>query len=313
MTTLKFEKVPSWRQMSALRFLVAGDERDELVEVQARTLRHQIQSGLSSAAHLWWARRWPRRLAAALVLQSPGRTGMLFSSPAEAPGVDPVVLVRLVSQLCGDLLAGGLTLVQALLPCDAQADAAVLRQASFEHLANLSYMRLDLSKTPQAADPDAELPDDAHVEWKTFGQYSEGQLIDLIRATYADSLDCPALDGVRRLSDVVAGHKASGIFRPQSWYIAHLGGRPGGCLLMNDSFLGRSGEVVYMGVAREFRGRGLGRKLISRAAADARSRGLSALTLAVDTQNSYALKVYEQSGFVLTQSRCAFVRFAARA
>ena len=41
----------------------------------------------------------------------------------------------------------------------------------------------------------------------------------LIEATYRDSLDCPALAGLRHIEDVMAGHKAAGLFSPHRWLL----------------------------------------------------------------------------------------------
>src|SRR3712207_8951894 len=36
---------------------------------------------------------------------------------------------------------------------------------------------------------------------------------------FRSSLDCPALNGVRDMEDVLAGHKASGEFDPALWFL----------------------------------------------------------------------------------------------
>ena len=42
---------------------------------------------------------------------------------------------------------------------------------------------------------------------------------ETILQTYRDSLDCPGLNGVRQIEDIIAGHKASGEFDPALWFL----------------------------------------------------------------------------------------------
>ena len=121
------------------------------------------------------------------------------------------------------------------------------------------------------------------------------------------------LSGVREPADVIAGHRASGVFRPQSWWIAYEGQTPVGCVLSNDARMQHSAELIYLGVAPKFRGQGLGRVLLRRAVADAFDRGLTALTLAVDSRNHYALQLYQAAEFNETARQLAYAMFAKRA
>jgi GNAT superfamily N-acetyltransferase len=134
----------------------------------------------------------------------------------------------------------------------------------------------------------------------------EATLAEIIKASYRQSMDCPALEGVRQIGDVIAGHKASGVYRPESWWIASWSGAPAGCLLLNDNPISGAADVVYLGVTPEFRGRGLGRAMLQHAANDIRRRGYGNMTLAVDAANPYALAIYQSVGFKPLFSRDAY-------
>jgi GNAT superfamily N-acetyltransferase len=133
----------------------------------------------------------------------------------------------------------------------------------------------------------------------------------VIAGTYEESLDCPVLCGLRELSDVLASHRASGVFSPETWWIAYISGRAAGCVLVNGSGTGAEDmDLVYMGVVRDFRGRGLGRAMVRRAAGWARRHRRAALTVAVDALNVYAKAIYDRQGFRQTVRRLAYMRSA---
>jgi GNAT superfamily N-acetyltransferase len=82
--------------------------------------------------------------------------------------------------------------------------------------------------------------------------------------------------------------------------IARIGGRFAGCCLYFPSFstwIGRPGVYVQdFYVAAEFRGQGVGERLLRRLAAVTRKRGGCFIRLAVDTQNFRAQVFYTRAG-----------------
>jgi len=212
------------------------------------------------------------------------------------------VLASLARRTGQDALRSGLSVVQALLLPDAAPDVAMLESAGYRRLAELIYMRLNLASAPAPRD-------DPELTWRDYQQFEPAELAEVITATYEGSLDCPALCGLRRASDAIAGHKATGIFRPQTWWIVEQNGRPAGCALLNDSKTDGVCELVYLGVVPSFRGRGLGRTMLRRAASEARASGRIAMTLAVDSHNIYARRLYDGEGFRVTGRRFAYAMF----
>jgi ribosomal protein S18 acetylase RimI-like enzyme len=293
MAAFTIEPVQGRRKiLKALRFLVGGAGSDALFDAQAKALAQQTILRNPQMTDLWWACTWRKPLASAMVCYSPGRTGLLLASPVDALGVDRPAMVDLLGALSLHAIGRGSAMVQSLINEDAHAQAQALTEAGFKPLAKLISMRLEL-------DPHESRDqwDEDEISWQTACQCTESDLTELILKTYKDSLDCPALDGVREINDIIAGHKASGVYRPQSWWIALLDGKRAGCLLMNDSPEPGLADVVYLGVAREFRGRGLGRAMLLHALGDARTRGLTAVALAVAAGNHYARRLYDSLGF----------------
>ncbi|ACI99847.1 GNAT family N-acetyltransferase [Rhodospirillum centenum] len=82
---------------------------------------------------------------------------------------------------------------------------------------------------------------------------------------------------------------------PFSSYLFGPPGRPAGVMLV--ARRGWTARIASLGVAPDWRGRGLGRHALDLAAAEARMRGDHALLLEVFEQNTRALALYERLGF----------------
>ena len=109
------------------------------------------------------------------------------------------------------------------------------------------------------------------------------------------------------MDDVIAGHKADGLFLPEAWLIAERRGKPAGCILVNDSRVGLEAEVAYMGVVPACRGIGVGAAMLRRSAGLAARRRRGCMTLSVDSDNHYALSRYRSEGFAEERFRSAYI------
>jgi len=301
------EPVPADEVSRTLRFLVAGQRRD--VSVALRAEAYERMMALADGPWRFWrARRVAGPVAASLVIPSSGGVGMVFHSPPRAPGVEAESVPPVVREASAESLRDGVSFVQSLVVPMRNDDTGLLAAAGFRRLAELVYMHLDLHSA--AAGPASAVAD--QIVWRSYGQFGEPELADAITRTYEQSLDCPGLYGLRKLPEVIEGHKASGVFSPKSWWIAEVGGQAAGVALVNDSSSSPGDvELVYMGVARPWRGRGLGRTLVDRAIDWGRRGRREFLTVAVDSGNVHARRVYDAAGFRETDRRLAFIFSAA--
>ena len=295
------EPVPRKRPHEALRFLAAGRRRDLQVAVRAETLGNMFRRA-GRGGHFFQARRDDRIVAAAMVIPSVGRVGMVFHSPAGSPGVELTPLAEALRSSADAALGDGLAFVQSLIGDQQQIDADALVEGGFVRLAELMYMRRDLARP-------IDLPNVPDLSWQSCKPMDRVALGQVIKATYERSLDCPVLSGLRGTDDVLASHKASGAWRPDFWWIAKLGGVAAGCVLVNDS-VSKPGDMdlVYMGVGAPFRGRRLGRAMVLRAMQQAKAAGRQFMHVVVDASNPYAIKIYEEEGFVPVHRRMAYIR-----
>jgi len=170
------------------------------------------------------------------------------------------------------------------------------------HLASLDYMERPINGSPL---PQASLPDG--IELAAWDPADRGMLEALLVETYVETLDCPGLAQMRTPADIVDGHLAAGDHDPSLWTIARSHGRPVGALLLSPSPQTDSVEVIYLGIAAEARGRGLGRALLAHGLGLVADRPERMMALAVDARNTPATALYARTGFRTLRRREAFV------
>lgn len=246
-------------------------------------------------------------LTACSCLESPGRAVMLFipaSGTAGGQGVSP--RAEIARKVVDDEARRGQRLAQCLIePGDSDAEAA-LRMAGFEIVAELIYMECGnpapLRRGMHAASSDSD------VSCVCYDESRHLQFAALLERTYVGSLDCPGLQGLRETEDIIAGHKAAGRFAPHRWLMLLKNNRPAGCIFLCEHPLRRIVELVYMGVSPDFRGQGLAANLLARGLELAHHEDFEKVTLAVDSKNEPALRLYRRFGFTETLRRVAMVR-----
>lgn len=196
---------------------------------------------------------------------------------------------------------GQVALIQAMLPAD-EPLPDYWTSCGFEPLAEVKFLACPEHRFPTAAPS-------GPPEFVTYAPEGSARLAAILTRTYVNTLDCPRLEGKREPHDVLAGYQATGTFDPAHWLLVRHEGQDAGCLLLADRPADNQLELVYMGLAPEFRGRGWARALIAQAQWQARRANRPELALTVDAQNEPALRAYFRAGFRQWQRRQAVVRF----
>ncbi len=135
-----------------------------------------------------------------------------------------------------------------------------------------------------------------------------------IERSYVGSLDCPRMVGLRTADEALRSHRDSGEHRPEWWHVLlqrrEAGEVPVGVLLLAGVGRNAAGglELVYIGLAPEARGRGLGDLLLRVALHAASQTEGAAVTLAADEANAPALALYRRHGLTRLQRRTAMLR-----
>jgi len=254
-----------------------------------------------NVAETWVAQIAGRLTWAALPVVSPGRTLLLFAAPLQTP---PAIIAasEVVARVCQLYGRAHVDLAQILLdPTDAIA-RKFYGAHGFTEMAELIYLN---GNFPRAANPPQLRPG---IRWLSYSAGSHKLFADTILRTYVQSLDCPSLNGMRNIEDVIIGHKSTGEFHPELWHLLCVGDRPQGVLLLSIVPNTDALELVYLGLVPDARGKGLGEILMQMAFGEVTRTGRVRITLAADSKNTPALKLYYRHGLTRIASKIAIMR-----
>jgi ribosomal protein S18 acetylase RimI-like enzyme len=252
-----------------------------------------------------------------LMVPGSGRTAMFFLSEP-APGGDPggnavayaerVACIQAACHYSERDLAGSVRLFQALPePGESWLIGAYLG-AGFSQISELEYLRRPrhwLRKVRPRPLPDGlRFVSAADLEPRERTRV----LITALERTYAQTLDCPELCGMRDTADVLDSHIKTGQFDARIWTLAMLDGEPQGCLLLSRVPEQRACELVYLGIAPVLRGQGVASGLLAHGFELPLGDGVDSITCAVDGRNTPAKALYDRFGFRPFGRRIALVR-----
>jgi ribosomal protein S18 acetylase RimI-like enzyme len=238
---------------------------------------------------------------AALPVVSPGRTLLLFS-PAHCCARAAAAAAELVERICDFHGHAGVHLAQVLVDPEQSAVREFFGSLGFREMAELIYLN---GHAPRGAKT-PELP--TNITWQDYSEQTHSLFAQAILESYHESQDCPALGGLRDIEDVIAGHKATGEFESGLWRILCENQKPVGVLLLSRIPRADSLELVYLGLSPSVRGRGIGNLLMRQAMHQVVSDGRRRLTLAVDSRNAPALKLYYSHGLQRLTTKMAMIR-----
>jgi ribosomal protein S18 acetylase RimI-like enzyme len=258
-------------------------------EQRVRMLLKQGRSGVVSLAGLLAARRGGRLVGGILAEIQVGRTAVVWP-PCLVPDEPPSTAERLLATASEFLAREGICVAHALLDPGMTEDETLLRAGGFQPLANLLYLVCLEDHFPPSRPT-------SRLEFESYSPANHGRMARLIEATYVETLDCPRLNDVRQIDDILAGYRATGGFDPDRWLLVGHQGEDVGCLLLADHPERENCELVYMGLAPAARGSGRGKEITRHAQWLTRQSGRPRLVLAVDEANVPAIRAYSTLGF----------------
>jgi ribosomal protein S18 acetylase RimI-like enzyme len=220
------------------------------------------------------------------------------------PQEPPATAQQLLAVACDGLASRGARIAHVILERVTRADNAILRDAAFQPMATLLYLMWLESGLP------GDCPS-GPLEFEPFSAAQRDRLAQLVEATYADTLDCPALDGLRSMEDILAGYEATGVFDPERWLIVRHQDADVGCLLLADHPQHQNWELVYMGLVPSARGNGWGQAVVRHAQWLTQQAGRQRLVLAVDAANHPAVATYTCAGFRAFGRRRVYLKVLA--
>lgn len=281
--------------------LVLAEVPTERREAQVERLLASARSGEFDLSGLLVARREGILEGALWARIQAGRSATVWPPVAARPQyADCTALLALAA--IEWLHARDIRLAQALVAIDTNWQASPLATVGFEPVAELLYMVCLVDRPPVTAAAEAE------IDFEPIAARHSDRIASLIEETYQDTLDCPGLNGVREIGDVLDGYRSCPAGAAAQWFIARRAGHDVGCLLLIDEPADAQCEIIYAGLVPAARGRGLGRTLVHRAQQEAHRAGRARLVLAVDRANLPAVKTYAGTGFQTWDQRRALVR-----
>lgn len=214
---------------------------------------------------------------------------------------------QLVVAAVSEARRSGVRIVQALRDLESTPQTQALLDAGFEHSTDLLYMFCDAARV-------SSLPPDTALSFDSWNVAEEVRLKKVIERTYVDSLDCPSVDGVRTVDEILAGYRATGGFDPSRWLIASRTDSDSGkkidigCLLLADHPATEQFELVYMGVVPEERGKRWGCEIVRQALWRTHVAERKRLVLAVDAANKPGVLMYASAGFHTFELKALYLR-----
>jgi ribosomal protein S18 acetylase RimI-like enzyme len=226
---------------------------------------------------------------ALLCVLVPGASGLVW--PPRCPsGTSVAAEDTLLRHALSWLHSRGAKIVQTLLAPQDLAATSLLRNG-FEHVTALWYLRHDLDL------PVGDLRAPARLRLDPYNPADPDEFHRTLLRTYEGTLDCPEINGVRTIEEIIAGHQAQGRFDPGRWWLARDGSSPVGVVLVNDPGDPFTWEIAYIGIVPEARRRGHARELLLHVLIEARAAELREVTLSVDTRNRPARALYSRLNF----------------
>lgn len=226
--------------------------------------------------------------------------------PTAVP-LSPELSSELLTRLTTALAARGCTLAQSLLISADSAEADALRGAGFLHLAELTYLvgeTLDVGLRPT----DSGTSGERELVFESFEPTERERMAGVVERSYVDTLDCPALNGLRTGREMLDEYEVAGSGGAKLWRFIVHDGRDVGCLILAEHAEQDQVELVYMGLVPEARGRGWGAIVAQESLRIAASLGRARVVLAVDGANQPAVNAYERVGFLPWEQRSAFIK-----
>lgn len=276
-------------------------------EARVANALRMVRAGELDPAGVLIAKRGGESFGVIVCLLVPGASGLVWPPQVLAGAWQTDLEDQLVQRATSWLQSRGAKLAQAFLkPADVHL-ARPLERNGFEHITSLWYMRCQLSADARRA------ADNSQVRCDTYRNANRRLFQETMLRSYDGTLDCPEVNGVRTMEEIIAGHRAQGVYTPDRWWLAWHEETPVGVLLLAEVPEWNSWDVSYVGVVPEARRHGFGRQLMAKAFHQANRAGARQLTLSVDARNQPARELYRTLGFEDFEKREVFLAIWSRA
>jgi mycothiol synthase len=240
---------------------------------------------------VWVVRQGGHLLGAMVCMPVPGASALLWPPQALSPAAEEIQDLLLRTAVSW-LRKRGAKMGQTLLAPHETVLAKPLLRNGFRHITRLWYLKHDLGF------PAELLKAEAKLTFLDYAQCDQEMFQETLLASYQATRDCPEVNGVRNLQDILEGHKAQGRYDPHHWWLALKEQKAAGVLMLAELPEWEEGwDLSYLGVPPWARRQGVGRELTRKAILEAQTAQATQLTLSVDDRNRPAWNLYTSLGF----------------
>lgn len=303
-------------QEAGLRILysrLSSDEREaQLVSTLAAVERQEL-----SLENLCLAHDGEEIVGAVLAVPRPGGAAFLWP-PVVREGAQAETVSRELLETIGRRMDDQqIVFTQCLLDPADENSSVTLDRGGVPRVTDLILLSRSLrgiaAQLP-ASDPAPALdqPPAPALSAESYTAALKSRFTRIVERTYAGTLDCPVLAENRTGEESLDSHRATGRFDPEAWRVYHSQGDDVGVLLLAEHPERDTWEVAYLGVVREERGRGIGRKILEDGLRLAGRSGSSAIEIAVDAGNTPALRLYRALGFAEVRRFAVHLRLCTK-
>jgi ribosomal protein S18 acetylase RimI-like enzyme len=239
--------------------------------------------------------------------------GTVYVWPAETrsglhPDDDASIRRRLYEEAARVVDTPGVWIGQSLLETDQEEQSRELSEHGFPRLTDLVFMNRPVAPSADHVAADDDSPDAVWHSEPFDEAVNAADFAAVVELTYQSTCDCPELNGTRDGWESLESHRQAGSHSANRWRLFRHEERPAGLLLLTEHPPESVWEVVYFGVAPEFRGMGFGKRILEAGLDLAHKNGIGEIVLAVDVRNSPAIRLYEQLNFSQFDRRIVHAR-----
>lgn len=265
--------------------LPPAQRQEQLADALAAVARKEL-----SLEHLVTAMDGQQIVGTVLAVERPGGVAFLWPPVVSAGVPDGEVSLALLEAVAARVDAHGVHFTQCLLDPSDLCGRGTLDRGDIPYVTDLVLLSRSLA---------VNLPSHSSTKLSAerYSAKSHGAFARIVERTYEGTLDCPILARLRGGDASLAAHRATGRFSPDAWQLYRSAEEDVGVLLLAEHPERDTWEVAYLGVIPEARGRGIGEAILADGFARIQRSGRSTIEIAVDVQNTPALRLYRKLGF----------------
>ena len=285
---------------STLQFAFGHLPANELL-LRIESIRLQYQVGRIDLQGIIQAKH-AGQLVGTLYAQTRPDNSVMFWIPTMKPGFPLESLFEPFIQFCQAKKAfAAIAIADRMQSFDEQAFCAA---GQFRYLSDLVYLVSELSPD----DGQAKLSRLQFIPLSDCREDISERLIQLVKATYHETLDFPELMQIAPVEQVLQTYKVDVPYRPDLWFFIQREGIDVGVLFLTDSGPEQF-ELTYMGLIASARRQGLAREIVRFAKSVTFLSNRILLLTSVDGKNHPACQTYISQGFKAWDRKKLYIRF----